>query len=419
MRKPKVLQHDGEVVREQGNYFSLGGLRAAMKSSIFGTESDEKNGEAETDWSSGSLAAKGHKFLDYLMDKEGSEGNAALQDREDDNVFDPGTQHDVSIDSMLERNHRRRWTRRRTPKDKNHRRRWTRRRTPPVRRRRRRRVDCVFTDWSNAGWKKCTKNCGSGWKTISRSKRGPFYGGRPCFGPTTISARCNTDPCPIDCRWKGYGPWHRCTKACGGGSKFRFRGKYGPFYGGTPCSGPTFKQLACNQRACPVPCKWLQWESWSRCSRTCGKGEMSRWRGKLGPFHGGKPCFGRDTQWNRACNAHRCAIPCYWNQWTAFSACTLSCGFGNKRRHRSGVGPYHGGYPCVGSRTDEQACNIQPCPIDCKWGGFSKWTRCSKTCAGGTLYRYRHREVLDLHGGRPCNGQAEQYKDCNQQACPV
>ena len=55
-------------------------------------------------------------------------------------------------------------------------------------------VDCTWNDWSS--WGSCSRTCGGGNKTRSRSKNGPSYGGQECSGSVTSSATCNTDNCP-------------------------------------------------------------------------------------------------------------------------------------------------------------------------------------------------------------------------------
>lgn len=48
-----------------------------------------------------------------------------------------------------------------------------------------------------------------------------------------------------------------------------------------------------------------------------------------------------------------------WSDWTE---CSLSCGGGSQGKNRTCFGPYFGGLPCVGNETEVQSCNDQPCP---------------------------------------------------------
>ena len=63
-------------------------------------------------------------------------------------------------------------------------------------------VDCEMTEWSR--WRKCDRSCGGGlrmriWLVFVE----PKCGGRPCPLLNVKRERCNTQCCPIDCR---YGP---------------------------------------------------------------------------------------------------------------------------------------------------------------------------------------------------------------------
>ena len=45
-----------------------------------------------------------------------------------------------------------------------------------------------------------------------------------------------------------------------------------------------------------------------------------------------------------------------------WSLCSVSCGNGTTQRELPCVGPFHGGRPCIGNRTQVKACNTFPCP---------------------------------------------------------
>ena len=53
------------------------------------------------------------------------------------------------------------------------------------------------------------------------------------------------------------------------------------------------------------------------------------------------------------------------------------------------------------------------------WTAFSAWTKCTKTCGGGTKYRTRScTNPRPAYGGSPCRGVARQTKICRKRACP-
>ena len=55
----------------------------------------------------------------------------------------------------------------------------------------------------------------------------------------------------VDCNWNIWGSWGFCTKTCGSGSRTRTRSKNGPFHGGIDCSGSLSESSSCNTNSCP------------------------------------------------------------------------------------------------------------------------------------------------------------------------
>ena len=57
--------------------------------------------------------------------------------------------------------------------------------------------------------------------------------------------------------------------------------------------------------------------------------------------------------------------------------------------------------------------------VDGDWSNWNKWTTCSKTCGEGTQIRIR---ICDdpkpLHGGKQCEGAAQEARVCNTRKCP-
>ena len=57
-----------------------------------------------------------------------------------------------------------------------------------------------------------------------------------------------------------------------------------------------------------------------------------------------------------------------YTPWGDWSACSVTCGAGSKRRSRSctNPSPKHGGPTCIeqglGEATEDQSCNASPCP---------------------------------------------------------
>ena len=68
-----------------------------------------------------------------------------------------------------------------------------------------------------------------------------------------------------------------------------------------------------------------------------------------------------------------------YNDWSAWTTCSMSCGGGVKFRHRncSNPAPMHGGRDCslIGPATESDSCNSQPCPGGLSHSNFSGATK--------------------------------------------
>ena len=57
--------------------------------------------------------------------------------------------------------------------------------------------------------------------------------------------------------------------------------------------------------------------------------------------------------------------------------------------------------------------------VDCKWENWSAWSTCTKTCGGGITTRSRVEAQEALYGGADCFGDDTEDKPCNQEInCP-
>ncbi|RXN17958.1 SCO-spondin [Labeo rohita] len=108
---------------------------------------------------------------------------------------------------------------------------------------------------------------------------------------------------------------------------------------------------------CHVDGSWGQWAPWSECSAPCGGGVKIRTRecDNPAPQSGGRECTGSGRQ-QKACNTQDCTDSGPWYDWSAWSACTVSCGGGSQSRSRSCRTP-----PCSGMRRQSKTCNTQVC----------------------------------------------------------
>ncbi|XP_035675233.1 spondin-1-like isoform X2 [Branchiostoma floridae] len=143
------------------------------------------------------------------------------------------------------------------------------------------------------------------------------------------------------------------------------------------------------------------------------------------------------------------SMDCEVSNWSGFSRCNRRCGGGIKARSRYvKQKPLNGGKPCP-QLAEIQQCNTDPCDapkpvktnglskskepvkaveevkekpevvaVDCavsKWSDFSK---CSRSCGGGSMARSRNITQKPLNGGKQCPELSDR-KQCNMEACPV
>ncbi|XP_063682344.1 A disintegrin and metalloproteinase with thrombospondin motifs adt-1-like [Bolinopsis microptera] len=284
----------------------------------------------------------------------------------------------------------------------------------------------VNGDWSTFGiWSRCSKTCGGGNQTRSRncSNPTPAFGGKDCTGDSIQTQDCNTNPCPLNGGWSGFESWSACSKECGGGAKIRTRNCANPIpaYGGIKCPGTGSESQVCNNNPCPRDGAWSDFGSWSRCSKTCGRGIQIGRRScsNPSPASGGTYCVGSATN-TQACNVQACPRNGGWGGFGSWSKCSKVCGRGIQTRRRSCSNPYpgYGGRYCVGSYKYTQLCNTQPCPRNGGWSGFGSWSKCTKTCGGGTQTKIRScNNPSPAYGGKGCIGASSQNERCNTNPC--
>lgn len=246
-------------------------------------------------------------------------------------------------------------------------------------------------------------------------------GGKECTGNAAESKSCNNGGCSNNCVWGEFGKWTTCSKSCGSGVKSRTRSKLKEAEnGGSECRGDSKETESCNTQGCPVDCKWNNFGEWSSCTKSCGTGIKSRTRSKLKEAkNGGTPCVG-DSKETESCNSHGCPIDCKWSSFGEWSSCSKTCGDGYQSRQRSKlISAENGGRDCEGSSNDKQSCNLRNCPIDCEWGEYSDWSMCTKSCGGGEKSRTRKKLIQAENGGAACEGDSTEVTPCNIDSCPI
>ena len=280
-------------------------------------------------------------------------------------------------------------------------------------------VNCEMSDWSN--WGACNKPCGGGVQTRTRVITKQAQNGGAACGATQEQQSCNTQACPVDCEMSGWSAWSGCSKTCGGGVQTRNRSITKPVQNGGSACGPTQEQQSCNTQACPVNCEMSGWSNWSGCSTSCGGGVQSRIRTTTKQAqNGGAACSG-SLQEQQSCNPQPCPVDCKLSDWSNWSGCSKTCGGGTQTRTRSITQQaQNGGAACNGPTQEQQSCNTTACPVpaDCKLSGWSAWSGCSKLCDSGIQTRTRSITQQAQNGGTACsNGLLQEQQSCNTVTC--
>ena len=263
-------------------------------------------------------------------------------------------------------------------------------------------VDCIIASWGKwandkywkNGYSACTKSCGGGSQRRSRTLTQPKNGGAAC-PHTAETTSCNNGPCPSHCAVSAFSAWTACTKTCGSGAQSRSRSVTAKAADGGYVCPYLAETRTCNKHACSADCVMTQWSSWSACTRSCGSGSQVRSRSTVvEPANGGKACPHPDEA--RGCNRSACAVDCAIGQWGAWSSCTKTCGSGSQTRTRVVAHPKHGGAVCPASSQSKSGCNPHMCLHVCSH------TKCEYVFLGGTWRTSiltNKCSAHELHGG--------------------
>nr|XP_026691172.1 hemicentin-1-like isoform X1 [Ciona intestinalis] len=224
-------------------------------------------------------------------------------------------------------------------------------------------VDCVWDSWASYGT--CSASCGGGRQGRERVILvNAACGGRQCSGPETESRTCNDLNCPRNCLWEMWEAWGDCSVTCGGGVQYRRRRvNLQAIHGGSACMGSSVMSRYCNSECCPVNCRWGSWNSWSDCSKSCENGTRQRTRNfAVEGACGGTACIGMNTS-VETCNQVCCPVHCAWSDWTNWESCSRPCGNGTQSRRRTeSISSLCNGDVCAGKANDTRMCNTHCCP---------------------------------------------------------
>ena len=113
----------------------------------------------------------------------------------------------------------------------------------------------------------------------------------------------------IDCHVSNWQRWSKCSKTCGGGQMVRKRKilQY-PEKGGRPCPAMLKQSKDCNPNDCST-CRTTKWSQWSKCD--CKRGRLAvqnRKREDIGPVPGMHACVIPDLTSSRPCYREVCLL---------------------------------------------------------------------------------------------------------------
>lgn len=280
---------------------------------------------------------------------------------------------------------------------------------------------CSRGQWSSWSiWSTCSKTCGRGSRISVRTCVTTVEGeGRAkCPGENYKRETCIDKQCPVHGGWAEWSAWTKCSKTCASGRKTRYRtcSNPAPQSGGSNCNGSTRESKECQLPDCPVKNIWSVWSAWSDCSVTCAFGRRTRTRLCLDV----KSCKHNYSTESSSCYLGPCPVNGGWSSWSSWTACSVTCSKGVRRRIRTCNHPIpqYGGLLCEGNSTEVGACVLEPCPVNGAWSSWTQWSVCSKTCSNGQRLRKRTcNNPMPKYGGNNCSGASVLREPCIIRPC--
>lgn len=303
-------------------------------------------------------------------------------------------------------------------------------------------VDCELASWM--AWSGCSRSCGGGQQTRLRAiKTQALRGGKLCGerdGSDTrvlqLTRPCNEATCgphrdPVDCELGSWAAWGECLEAERQMYRERQVTKVSA-YGGKACHSPLQEVQPCTpvvhkHTVKQLDCRLSAWTPWTLCSRTCEGGQTQRKRRiEVHASHGGSPCQDATAE-TTPCNDFACSADpeskdCALSVWSQWSSCSADCGQGLQRRNRTvRVPAMEGGIGCSDPLEEARPCEkVMSCDQDdCKWGNWSTWSTCTKTCGAGHRSRSRDVQHHPSRGGKRCEAfeSISEVEGCNVESC--
>ncbi|XP_076093215.1 endoprotease bli-4-like [Mytilus galloprovincialis] len=189
--------------------------------------------------------------------------------------------------------------------------------------------------------------------------------------------------------WTNWNQWSRCSVTCGRGYRSRSRRCHSGH-----CSGERSETRRCNNQECQTQVQYNgrrsgvcppQNELTSRCMEQCSYDSECSVNQKCCLNGCGKTCEMSRTYQGSLTN---------WNQW---SRCSVTCGQGTQSRRRQ----CHSGH-CSGERSERRQCNNQECQTEVQYNGCSdRYIGCSRLARNN--YCTIRRQYMNSHCRRTCD----------------
>ncbi|XP_065925067.1 A disintegrin and metalloproteinase with thrombospondin motifs adt-1-like [Magallana gigas] len=247
----------------------------------------------------------------------------------------------------------------------------------------------TLTPWT--AWGQCSVSCGSGEQSrfrecdLTPAEQIQFN----CTFKDEQKKPCKMPDCPIDGGWSAWSAWGKCSNNCGRGQETRTRTCTNPppQNGGADCVGSGTESRDCI--GCPDGKPLTPWTAWGQCSVTCGSGEQSRFREcDLTPAEQTNfNCTFKDEQ-KKPCKIRECPIDGNWGPWSMWSECCVNSR--SRIRQCNNPPPQHGG-ACHGTSIEGETC--LGCPGTWPDPVWTAWSDCSVTCGFGVQRRTRSCEL--------------------------
>lgn len=158
------------------------------------------------------------------------------------------------------------------------------------------------------------------------------------------------------------------------------------------------------------------------CGAACGpKALESRSRKITQPSANGGVACPTSLVESHACGPACCAENCTVSMWSAWSACTVTCGRGLVLRTRTVTKAAVCEGTCLDDLQESANCTApvacaQPA-VDCEVSLWSTWSQCSSSCGAATRSRARNVRTMAANGGQPCPIDLSEVEVCSSPPC--